>query len=213
MNRLRLLNEKEFNETKDLFLNFPWTDQLAYAEWLAQTYSMVSHSTRLVALASGYTSLEDSKLHERFLEHAKEERGHQWMALSDLKNLGYALSDFSSIYPTESIYQIQYYWIQHKGAASLLGYILVLETLASHLGIEVYHKVRSAHGEKASVFLECHAEEDPEHLEKAYQIVEQLSKKEILLIEQNLSLSANLYRAMLREIQNVATRKILGLAA
>jgi hypothetical protein len=201
------LNQIELNKTRDLFLNFPWEDRQAYAEWLAQTYYMVNHSTRLVALAGAYAPLSDNDLHARFVDHSREERGHQLIAVADIKNLGYSLEDFPCLYTSDCMYQVQYYWIQHRGAVSFFGYTLALESLAAEMGPQVYRRVLAAHGEKASVFLKVHTVDDVGHMDKAMKQLEYLNDQERALIAENLKLSTNIYRAMLVEIKNAASAK------
>lgn len=202
MSNIKKSAQKELEVTRDIILNFPWEEKEAYAMWLAQTYYMVNHSTRLVALAGAYVSLEQNDLHARFVDHAKEERGHQLICVSDLKAIGYTLKDFPCLYPSASMYQVQYYWIQHRGASSFFGYTLALECLAAEFGPELYRRATEAHGKKAAVFLKVHAEDDVGHIEKAYQQINALPASQIEAVLENLELSAGLYRSMLREIQS-----------
>jgi hypothetical protein len=207
MNDLFALNREELSKTSPLMLNFPWEDRATYAEWLAQTYYMVNHSTRLVALAGAYTPLDKNTLHARFVDHSKEERGHQLIAVSDINALGYDLKDFPCLPPSACMYQVQYYWIQHQGVASFFGYTLALESLAIEFGPEVYRRVCAAHGKKAAKFLECHSDADVDHMKKAEQEISKLSQEELTLATRNLQLSASLYRAMLTEIKHTASIK------
>jgi hypothetical protein len=202
---LMALNQKELSKTKDLFLNFPWEDPRAYAEWLAQTYYMVNHSTRLVALAGAYAPFTDENMHCRFIDHAKEERGHALIAISDMKKLGYSLEDFPSLTSSDCMYQVQYYWIQHRGAVAFFGYTLALESLAAEIGTEVYQKVLKAHGEKATVFLKIHTLDDVGHMEKAMKQLSHLKEDEKALVAENLKISASIYRNMLIDIKNAAS--------
>lgn len=197
------LSKVELEKTREFILGYPWENRQAYAAWLAQTYYMVNHSTRLVALAGAYADLSRNDLHARFVDHSKEERGHQLIAISDIKNLGYTLEDFPCLYPSASMYQVQYYWIQFKGASSFFGYTMALETLAAEYGQELYRRVSTAHGEKCSKFLKCHAEDDVDHISKAFEQMKKLTAPEQALVKENLELSANIYRAMLTETRNV----------
>lgn len=207
MTDLFALNKEELKKTRDLMLGFPWEDKLAYAEWLAQTYYMVNHSTRLVALAGAYAPLERNTLHARFVDHSKEERGHQLIAISDIKNLGYDVKDFPCLLPSACMYQVQYYWIQHRGPASFFGYTLALESLAFEFGPELYRRASTAHGQEAAKFLKCHSDADVEHMEKAEKEIKQLNPSELQLACDNLLLSTSLYRAMLTEIRRAAQEK------
>lgn len=194
------LNKSEILKTKQYIYEFPWSDAKAYACWLVQTHAMVNHSTRLVALAGAYAELDRNDMHARFVDHSHEERGHQLVAVSDLKALGYTLKDFPKLPESEAMYQIQYYWIQHRGASSFFGYTLALETLASEFGAFIYDSIKKAHGPTASKFLKLHSAADVEHLEKAYEQISKLTPHEADLVAENLILSASLYRSMLQSV-------------
>jgi hypothetical protein len=169
--------------------------------WLVQTYNMVNHSTRLVALAGALTPLDHNNLHARFVDHSKEERGHQLICISDLKAIHHKLEDFPCLHASAAMYQIQYYWVEHRGAASFFGYTLSLECLAGAFGAELYRRTLAAHGPKATQFLKLHCEDDIEHTEKAFKALEALSTPDKDMILENLILSAGLYRTMLVGVQ------------
>lgn len=198
----QIINQ-EMEQTKELIFSYPWEDPQAYAMWLAQTYYMVSHSTRLVALAGAYVPVGNESLHARFVDHSKEERGHQAVCVADIKNLGYKLSDFPMTFQAQAMYQIQYYWVQFRGAASFFGYTLALECMAERFGVEVAQRVLKAHGPKATMFLKLHSEDDQEHTQSAYKQIEKLSEPELQAAKENLILSCQIYRAMLTEAQSV----------
>jgi len=193
---------EEMDRTANLILSYPWHDPVSYAMWLAQTYYMVCHSTRLVALAGACCPLEKNKLHARFVDHSKEERGHEKVCISDLNELGYELLDFPQIYQSAAMYQIQYYWIQYRDPVSFFGYTLGLECLAEHFGPRLHEMATKAHGAAAAKFLRLHSEADVEHTQEAYKHLQDLSASERILVKENLNLSCEIYRGMLTESQN-----------
>lgn len=201
MNFLKIV-ENEMKKSEKILISFPWEDTDSYANWLAQTYYMVSHSTRLVALAGALIDLEKPDLHARFIDHAKEERGHEIVCISDIKQLGKKLSDFDKFASSQAMYQVQYYWIQHKNPISFFGYTYALEMLACKFGPIVFSRVEKAHGSKCSKFLKLHSEADLDHMNKANEMILKLSDRELLLAGENLGLSCQLYRNMLTEITN-----------
>ena len=206
MINIRDLAKAEMRKTSDIILGFPWHDPLAYAMWLAQTFYMVNHSTRLVALAGAYCELDQNDLHARFVDHSQEERGHQKVAISDINVLGYKLEDLPQVYQSAAMYQIQYYWIQHRGPISFFGYTLALESLAGEFGPQLYKMTSEAHTAKAAKFLKLHSDDDVEHLKAAYEQIEKLDQKQAALVKENLELSSAIYRAMLQEVQELRGR-------
>lgn len=196
--------EKKFDELMaDLcqqMLDFPWADQQCYADWVAQTYYFVLHSTRLFASASSRCTLENNKLHFRYLDHLAEERGHEHLAKNDLKFMNFKAEDFPELPETSSLYQIQYYWIEHIHPTSFFGYLLCLEGLAVRIGKQIYEDAKEVHGDRATSFLRVHVEEDENHLEEGFKQTKDFSKAQLELVAQNLSQSANLYSNMLDHI-------------
>ncbi len=197
MLNLQAAVDKEMEKTRPIILGFPWENPEAYSMWLVQTYHMVNHSTRLVALAGALAPIDQNDLHARFVDHSREERGHQLICINDLKALGRRLEDYRCLAASSAMYQLQYFWIQHRGPASFFGYTLSLECLAGAFGAEIYRRSLAAHGPKATRFLKLHVEDDVEHTEKAFATVAKLSERELHMAHENLLLSAELYRSML----------------
>ncbi len=200
----RQLTNEQMEKTAPVILNYPWEEKLGYAMWLSQTYYMVNHSTRLVALAGAHAPLDRSLLHDRFVDHSKEERGHQLIAISDLKLLGFNIKDLPCLTPSATMYQVQYYWVQHRGAASFFGYTLALEALAEKFGPEIYQRVVKAHGPQTAKFLKLHSDADVGHLEEAYKVIDKLTPEEAELARENMLLSSDIYREMLIKSQEYA---------
>lgn len=177
-----------------------WSKPRVYAQFVAQTYYYVCHSTRLLGAAAARVSVAHEKLHQRFLKHASEERSHHLLAERDLRALGFTLADFPELPSTAALYQTQYYRIDYVSPLSLLGYILALEGVAVTHGPAVHAAVRAAHGPDAAAFLRLHAEEDPDHLDKAFEVVRALAEPEVALVLHNLRFSCALYGSFLRAI-------------
>jgi thiaminase len=176
----------------------PWEDQSFYANWLAQTYHFVVNSTRLIAFCGSF--FKDDKLHQRFVDHAKEERNHEFLLTNDLKHLGgYKIETLPEMPITAGFYQSQLYLIMMKSPAAFFGYIFCLEGLAVDCGGKLYERTKAAHGQKAANFLKVHSDEDVDHLESAFKMLESLSKEEVDLVEKCLRQSAGLYEQILRQ--------------
>jgi hypothetical protein len=207
-NDLRTVLDVEIASLKAMADEFPIGDKNVYSQWLAQTYYFVCHSTRLLALASSRFSREKNDLHCRFAEHIHEERGHEFLAVKDLKALGLRIEDFPEFPETQAFYQSQYYWIEHVNPISFFGYILCLEAFAV-CGSKAFSKAVSTHGEKATTFLTLHTKEDIGHVDQAFQQLASLSADEKELITKNLKLSSHLYRQIYERIsaQSLKTQK------
>jgi thiaminase len=177
-----------------------WDDKATYAEYLAQTYYYVCHSTRLLASAGARFGVDREKLHTRFLKHAAEERSHHVLAERDLAKLGYSLSDFPELPETCAFYETQYYRIEHVSPIAMFGYILALEGSAVIYGPAAYAAAKKAHGDPPTAFLRVHAEEDPSHLDTAFAMIDPLSESEQRLVLDNARFSLALYDGVIRAV-------------
>lgn len=182
-------------------------DQEIYAQWLAQTYFFVRHSTSLLGYALPY--LKDEKLRHHFEHHLSEEERHDMLALKDLEKLGKNIRDYTEFISTQAFYQSQYYRISFEGATSLLGYILFLEGLAVNWAKESYLNIQQTH-KGSLLFLKVHAEEDPHHLDEVIKTIGTLSDLEQESILRNLKYSQSIYGQMMQD--TIATKKLLRAA-
>lgn len=179
---------------------FPWDSKLAYAEFLAQTYYYIRHSTRLLAASAARFSQEDQAMHKRFMKHSDEENSHELLAVRDLQKLGYKIADFPELPQTRSFYEVQYYKIEHCDPAALLGYILALEVTATHLA-PIQKKLTGLYGKECVKLIQVHSDEDPDHVEKALKSISALGKQRVEDIQINIEQSAILYSSMLEAVK------------
>jgi hypothetical protein len=180
---------------------FPWESAAAYALWLGQTHYFSRMTTRMLSLAGSLFELGEQALHERFLTHAREERGHEAILLDDLRHLGRTIDEIPELPVTSAFYQVQYYWMQHKRPVSLFGYILLLEGMAVHHGGTVYPRILASHGPNATKFFKVHTQSDPQHVREAIALVAGLSSDDADLIARDFEISSHLYRGILTDIE------------
>ena len=115
-------------------VKYPWESEQFYAEYLAQTYFFVRHSTRLLALAGARCDAATrNSLHLRFLKHASEEKNHELVVLKDLMALGYRIEEYNEAASTKALYATQFYNIDYISPESFFGYIFALEGVAMRL--------------------------------------------------------------------------------
>ena len=181
--------------------SFPWDHAKAYADWLAQTYYYVRHSTRLLAASAARFSFDErgNMFHHRFGVHLAEEKKHELLALHDMRAVGFDLKSFSEHHVTRMFYEPQYYKVEHLSPVILFGYILPLEAMSASKGKWVLDRVTQSHGDGCAAFLKVHAEDDVEHVQKALRVLEGAPPHEIALIERNLRQTTFGYLAILAE--------------
>jgi hypothetical protein len=176
----------------------PIEQEMVYAQFLAQTYYYVSHSTRLLAFAAGVMSLKEKQLFKRYIHHISEESSHELLAQKDLEGIGYSVMDFREFPETKMLWEAQYTKIWQKGASSFLGYIIALESFAVAAFPEFLQRLNQVNRFQGHVrFVKLHAEEDIDHIEKACHFVELLSEEEQAEVFLNIEQTALSYNLML----------------
>jgi hypothetical protein len=213
LTELKSIYESELSNMEHYLVKFPWADPKFYANWCAQTFYYVSHSTRLLALASALTEVKLNNLHYHFIKHLKEESGHENLAKLDCEKLGFGLEAFPELPSTCAFYQTQYYYIQNVHPQAFFGYIIMLEGAASNIGAKCMAKAKAAHGEKAVHFWQTHSDEDPAHIEQAFSWIAKLENPDVYkAIAKNLLQSSHCYEGMLTEICKKPARVNLKVA-
>ena len=205
-NRMQAL-EATFDEKVDeigrYLLTFPWENKAAYTEWLAQTFFLVRNTTRFISLAAANAEMSDRELHYEMIGHLKGELNHDLVVLNDLKAFDMKPEDFTERVEIQLIRQTQYFWLDRGPAASLCGYALLLEGLASKYGPPILERLEKAHGKKNCAFMRLHCEVDVEHYAEGLKTIAHLSEQEADAVEKNLLQSALLYSLM---AQGIAAR-------
>lgn len=178
---------------------FPWHERRAYGDWLAQTYYYVRHSTRLLASAAARFAQDErgQALHQRFGKHIGEEDRHELLALHDLEALNLRIDQFEERDATRMFYEPQYYKVEHQDPLALFGYILLLEAAAASSGNWILARTDPLYGRAAGTFLRVHAEDDVQHLERAFAALEGISSEQERIVTLNLRQSASAYLGIL----------------
>jgi len=194
---------KVIEHASNEILNFDWTDESFYNDWLAQTYYFVRHSTKLLNLSACHLNHDQEGLYARFVEHISEELFHEKLVLQDLKRRKRKINEFSELTTTKNFYRSQYFMI-NQDPTSLLGYILFLEAIAITAGSRVAQITEQHHG--VSSFLRVHVEEDVDHIEKAFEAIKSLDPKESEEAFTNFLDTAKSYVQILSEISSKTQR-------
>jgi len=184
--------------------SFPWNNKTAYAEFLAQTFYYVRHSTRLLALAGGMMPLENRRAFDRYIKHIAEERNHELLARRDLEQLGFELDAMPELPVTRLLWEPQYYKIMHKSPMALLGYILPLEALAANEGGQIVKSLEETYGATCLNFLRLHGEEDIKHVKDAIALVDTLHAHDQMLVRENIAQTVMAYTQWLQHMANNA---------
>ena len=186
---------------------FPWQNVEAYIGWLVNSYEYADNSTRILAMAGGVMPGHLTKLSNRFVAHAAEERGHERLLENDAKALGVDIKTAEPTVEMKMFHRSLYYWLsQHGSPVGLMGWVFALEGLAVRQGPWIYDVCKEAHGPKATGFLKVHSNEDPDHLEKAFGALSFLSAGELDLVAASLHDYIHQYVAVLQAVPRVVAQ-------
>lgn len=203
------LFEQNLNHLSDTARTYPWENQQAYASWLANTYHYVCNSTRILALAAAHMPPQLTLLSNRFIAHAAEETGHEKLLERDLKSLGYEPKDFPVSHEMKLYHASLYYWMSPAGnPIGLIGWILSLEGIAAKLGPWGHETTQKIYGTKATNFLRVHAEEDPDHLNKALQAASMFNESQLDLVADSMNMYSQQYAEILKAMAKSLGTKI-----
>lgn len=183
---------------------FPWENELAYGNWLAQTYYFVRHTTSFLGLTASRFGHWRRDLQYHQIHHLSGEADHDLLLLNDLKTLGLSLDIFPELAETSGLYQSQYYFIEHEYPAAHYGYAFFLEGLAARKIELFYDRVEQSFSADACSFLRVHMIEDRDHFEEGLSVLDALTHAEIEAFRRNMHQTAYLYAQMLHHIERIA---------
>jgi hypothetical protein len=182
----------------ETLLDCPWEDKEFYCEYLAQSYHYVLYSTRMLAMAAALSTPAQQSYYRRCVKHISEEAAHEVLAIRDLAKLGKEMSDYPESGVTRALWEPQFYKIQRQPTA-LLGYILGLEYLTVRCFKELHARLVKTYGPGAVTFVRVHADEDPDHVEKAVAQIDPLSTDEQVEIWKNYEQTCRMFDCFLKE--------------
>jgi pyrroloquinoline quinone (PQQ) biosynthesis protein C len=183
---------------------FPWENKTAYGYWLSQTYYFVRHTTSFLGLTASRFGHRRRDLQYRQIHHLRGEANHDLLLLKDLEALGLNLEAFPELAETASLYQSQYYFIEHEYPAAHYAYAFLLEGLAAKKIELFYDRLERTYSPDAYSFLRVHMIEDRDHFEEGLSALDFLSEPEMDAFRRNLHQTAYLYVQMLDHIERIA---------
>ena len=122
------------------------------------------------------------------------------VAANDIKNLGGSIDQYQQYGITAALWEGQFQKTL-RNPSVLLGYILPLETLAVKTFKPLYERLRKTYPENACVMVKIHAEDDPDHVEKALEQIEMCSPEVREEILRSYDQTCDLYRFMLQAVR------------
>lgn len=144
-------------------------DRRIYAIYLSETFHYTRHNTKNQALVACRDEFMDVNYMKFCLNHAQEEAGHEYMALSDLNSLGikFKESDLPSPLPeTDALIGYIYRTATTGNALARLGYSYWAESIYGHTKNGTFlFKEALRLKDSQMTFLIAHSKIDKEHFE------------------------------------------------
>lgn len=197
------------DELFSVIVPMDWKNPKVYGDFLAQTHYHISHTTRLLAAAGARFSLQQNEFHLQCMKHAGEERSHEKLSTSDLKEIGLKLEEFPELPATAALYRNAYYLVDHGSPLTLLGYAYFLENVGVK-GSLIEEVLEATYGKKGVKHLSLHAHEDPEHIEAYEKMLDTLSIEDRRWVEEGIASTAYHYQRIYQEIKARAAAQQAG---
>jgi len=205
MDKVKQTYEANIGALVDRFMNNPWDNKEFYAEYIAQTYYYVCHSTKLLKYAADHC--DHPELKECLLHHVKEELGHEQWCLKDLINLGYDIKMFPESRVTRAMYQALYDGIDKMGPAPIIGYAIALEGMSASVCPPLAPILIKNYGDKSAAFIKNHAVIDQAHAAEGYDILKYLTRDEKEIVCQFIKTSCKAYIKFFDDMQAASFRQ------
>jgi pyrroloquinoline quinone (PQQ) biosynthesis protein C len=150
-----------------------------YAVYLRETYQLVRHTSRALALGASRCDDEHRELRAWLLDQANDEHGHELFCLKDLKHLGVVPESVTCHSPGAGAWGVvtQNYYLAACGRpVCLLGVASATEGMGAELAGDLARTLVGHYGipEIATTFLRSHAGFDQRHFEEAKRAINTL---------------------------------------
>ncbi len=151
--------------------------QAHYVAYLIQTYHLVRHTSRTLALAASRCDDDRRGLRAWFIEQAGEEHGHELFCLKDLRHMGVDVSRGVRRPPgpgASGLFAQNYFLASHGNPAAILGVASATEGMGAQIAGSMAQVLVQRYGipEQAVTFLRSHAGFDQRHLEDARRAID-----------------------------------------
>ncbi len=176
-----------------------WKNPRVYGDFLAQAHYHICHTTRLLAAAGARFGPDQDAFHLQCMKHAGEERSHEKLSTSDIKEIGLRLADFPELPATQALYRNAYYLIDHGSPVTLFGYAYFLECVGAS-GKLIEEVLQDTYGRRATKHLSLHAHEDPGHIEAYENTLDGLGGADRKWVEEGIISTAYHYERIYLEI-------------
>lgn len=153
-----------------------------YAAYLRETYHMVRHTSRMLALAAARCEDDRRGLRDWFITQTDEENNHDLFCIKDLRNMGYDPGQVLSSQPNQGAWALvcqNYYMATYGNPAGILGVASITEGLGASIAGNMADLLVSNYGYRTEsvTFMRSHSGFDAKHLEETEHAINNLISK------------------------------------
>jgi pyrroloquinoline quinone (PQQ) biosynthesis protein C len=178
-----------------------------YTAYLRETYHLVRHTSRMLALGGARIGDDRRELRNWFFEQVLEENGHDLFCIKDLKNTGFDLDILPTSMPSAGAWGLitqNYYMATYGNPVGILGVATATEGLGADFGTMFADVMISQYGipSNAVTFLRSHGGFDAKHLQEAVEAIEFIRNDEIEYVVQARRMTFRLYGQLFLDVLN-----------
>lgn len=184
-----------------------------YFAYLRETYHLVRHTSRMLAL--GGARLPDNRraLRNWFFEQVLEENGHDLFCIKDLKNLGGDYEAILSGQPGPGAWGLitqNYYMATYGNPVGILGVATATEGLGADFGSMFADVMVGKYGfpSNAVTFLRSHGGFDVRHLKEAVDALELITEDEVSDVIQARRMTFRYYGQLFSDVMSTPVSEI-----
>ncbi len=149
-----------------------------YIAYLRETFHLVRHTSRALALAASRVDDEQRSLRAWLLEQAHEEHGHELFCIKDLRNLGVPTDELAASQPGPGAWSMvtqNYFLATHGHPAGILGVASATEQMGAELAgaLSMVVNSRLDIDSNALTFLRSHSSFDVRHLQEVEKAIDE----------------------------------------
>ena len=183
------------------------TTREEYLSYLTETYHMVRHTPRMLALAAARLEDDQRGLRDWFLEQAEEEANHDIFCIKDIRHLGYEPAQILDRPPLPGSWGLvaqNYYMATYGRPEGILGVASLTEGLGASLAGRMADILNAKQDwpRNTTTFLRSHSGFDAQHLEDCKRAINALisSPEALHAVIQGRRMTIHLYAQMFTNV-------------
>ncbi|MEN2787955.1 TenA family transcriptional regulator [Sphingomonas qilianensis] len=177
-----------------------------YIAYLRETYHMVRHTPRMLALAGARCEDDRRGLRNWFIEQTEEENNHDLFCIKDLRNFGENPETVLAGQPLPGAWALvcqNYFMATYGNPAGILGVASITEGLGASTAGSMADLLTShyGYGSDAVTFLRSHSGFDAKHLDETRRAINELvhSREDLNAVIQGRHMTIYYYAQMFND--------------